>query len=102
MMSQQLESRNPNYEKRYWMRVWIVAVQVAKGWRMLPNSSRVAWSTTKELAVDLWQLFLNIVLPLTFFAAPLYLWMLEGDNKKKAAKRQKDCFGKSPGEGASK
>lgn len=75
-------SGNPSYEPRYWMRVWIVGKALAIGWRRLPYEAMTFWGSAKEFGRDLRALLLAIILPLTFIAAPLWLWLLDRDNKK--------------------
>lgn len=77
------------YEKRYWMRVLILMRAIVTGWRKLPESLSTAKSSGYEFALDLWHLLLNIVLPLTFLAAPIWLWLLERDSKRNKKKTQK-------------
>lgn len=88
--NEKLKSTNPNYEPRYWKRLWIVASGIATGWRLLPGVFAVAATSGKEFILDLWRVFWHLVMPLTFILAPFWLWLLERDNAKRARERKAD------------
>jgi hypothetical protein len=76
-------------ELRYWARVWIVARALALGWSKSGPAFVNAWESAVELWSDLWRLAMFLLLPLTFWAAPLWLWGLERDNRMRKAARIK-------------
>lgn len=86
--NEKLKSSNPNYEPRYWKRLWIVASSMATGWRLLPGALAGAATSGKEFVMDLWKVFLHLVMPLTFIFAPFWLWLLEQDSAKRARARE--------------
>ncbi len=76
-------------ERRYWVRVWIVMRALLSGWAESGNSFLNARDSAVEFVKDLWILLLILLLPLTFWAAPLWLWLLESDDRKRKAAREK-------------
>lgn len=77
-----IESTNPNYEKRYWMRVFIVGKSLFFGWGRLWYYIPDLWDSFKDFIHNLGQILLLIIIPMTFIFAPFWLYILERDNKK--------------------
>lgn len=65
-----------------------MASSMATGWRLLPGALAVAFDSGKDFLLDLWKVILHVLMPLTFFLAPFWLWLLEKDNAKQARYRK--------------
>lgn len=79
-------------EPRYWKRVLLVAWSYVLGHHMLREAISELWRGASELwrgvckfALALFTTLLILVLPFTFWAAPLWLWLLERDEAKRQA-----------------
>lgn len=75
-------------ETRYWVRVWIVAKALLTGYRQMPARTRAFCASLRDFSEDAIWFFWFLVLPLLFWLAPLWLWLLELDTIKQRKARE--------------
>lgn len=88
-------------EPRYWKRVLLVAWSYVLGHHMLLEVMPELWRSACKFALALFTTLLILVLPFTFWAAPLWLWLLERDQAKRQAEilKWRRAFCARPGGG---
>ena len=66
----------------YRKRLWTVTKGIALGWRQLPERCAPLAESAMEFWRDLVWALMAILIPLTFWLSPFWLWLLERDEEK--------------------
>lgn len=84
-----MSRENPNYETRYWMRVWIVFKSLGLAWRRLPRVLVCLWDELLEVWPRLFEVVLVLAAPLFVLFSPLLVLWIDKDNERRWKERER-------------